>query len=161
MSVEIFTKQQFENSLPKHKRTGENLWKYAGLDKGEHCYWVTFGSEHAHIFVRSSVKANGTSAGTGEDSIRCWLCEPESKLPLAKKLVKWTTRVTGWERRLVDLLRKIAVMGFRIKPCPSCGIPLRIVKIGKGSNEGKLALSCSAKKSDGSFANHFFEVMEE
>lgn len=157
--IEFFTKEQFENALPCHKETGARLWEYIGFDDREHCYRLNFGNPYCEIFIRSSVGFSGVSRSCGKDSIRAWLCETNSKLPLAKKLQRWVTRVPGWQKRLLDLLREMAKMGKRIKLCPDCRRIMRIVEIKKGKNIGKHAVTCTAKDEKGNFSNHFFEVI--
>ena len=71
MSVEIFTRQQFEESLPVNKTTGSALWISTGFQFGEYTYKIPVNST-CSIEVRSSVHANNTSAPTGRDSIRAW-----------------------------------------------------------------------------------------
>jgi hypothetical protein len=160
MAVEIFSKITFENALPKHKDTGEKLCREAGLIQGEYCYWLNFGSPHAEILIRSSVAPDGFSRDTGKDSIRCWIVSPGETKPLAKKLNCYTTRVKGWETRLVNVLRKLVPIAWKIKPCPKCGISMRVVEIKNGSNAGKGALTCPAME-NGKFCNHHFEVLPE
>lgn len=148
--VEIFTKEQFEqNALPVNKDNGQPLWKYVGLQGGEHAYVVTLPKHNIGIEVRSSVHSDGKSAGTGEDSIRCWLVDATSGQPMGSKVSRWTTRLPGWGERTKEVIRQLWTMGQRMVPCPSCKAPdgtdtrLRCYKVKKeGPNKGKLFLRC-------------------
>jgi len=145
--VDIFTKDQFEAALPSDKATGKRLWEYVGLIQGEHTYRVKpFALPYA-IEVRSSVKGNGTSAGTGEDSIRCWITT-DTGAPFGGKIGRWTTRLPGWQERLTVALRTLAGMIKSIKACPSCGSPCPVWKAGnkaKPENKGRLFRNCPNK----------------
>lgn len=46
-------------------------------------------------------------------------------------------------------------------PCPVCGIEMREVKINRGSNAGKMGLTCPAKDQNGNYMNHHFKVIDE
>ena len=70
MTVERFTKQEFEDALPRHKGTDKPLWECAGLIDGEHVYHIPVTGTNKRISIRSSVKVDGVSADAGEDSIR-------------------------------------------------------------------------------------------
>jgi len=153
MPVEIFSKEQFEAALPSG-------FVYAGCDT-EHCYRIPV-SDFCDVLVRSSVHQSGVSAECGEDSIRCWLTESGEGLtakPLAKKLARWTTRITGWQNRLLKLIEEMKQMAAFIHPCPVCNQVMRIVEIKNGKNAGELAVSCSAKTPEGEYANHHFSVI--
>lgn len=108
--IETFTREQFEGALPVHKDTGEPLWKYAGLVQGEHVYRIAIPDTNKRIVIRSSVRRNGVSAGTGDDSIRLWVEYHYRKidkwLPLGK-LDAWTTRKPGWQDRVTGKLREL------------------------------------------------------
>lgn len=123
VTIERFTKEQFEQSLPVDKETEKRLWEYYGFDKGGHCYLVRINNgnaKRAAILVRSSVGADGVSAGTGEDSIRLYLVNAETGQPLAKKVDAWTTRVIGWRKRMTNKIRELYGKGLRMKNCPKC-----------------------------------------
>ena len=147
MSVEIFTKQQFESALPVNKNTGVALWVSAGLQLGEHTYKIPV-TPSCSIEIRSSVHANGTSAPTGKDSIRAYLLGPDGK-PAGSKVQSYVTRTAGWNARLVDMLRKLYVMGRHVVMCPKCNELVQIFKVKKdGPTKGKLFVKC---KCAGSF----------
>ena len=63
MSVERFTKEQFESALPVNKHTGQPMWKplgvIAGYGKNSYCYIIEI-DDQVGIFVRSSVKPSGS-----------------------------------------------------------------------------------------------------
>lgn len=139
--IDYFTKEQFEESLPVHKETGKILWKYQGIDKGEHIYTIEI-THDILIYVRSSVKADGFSAYTGEDSIRAYLIGFDGK-PLGSKTQKWIQRTPGWEKRLTDMLRELWNRAQKTGYCPKCKVPKHIFKIKKdGPNKGKLFCIC-------------------
>lgn len=151
--VEIFTREKFEeDALPRDKTTGERLWKHLGLRDGEHTYLVMLPKHNIGIEVRSSVHNDGKSAGTGEDSIRCWLVDVINGHPMGSKVSRWTTRLPGWGERTKEVLRQLWVMGQRMVPCPSCEAPgkdtrLRCFKVKKeGPNKGRLFLKCPMEK---------------
>lgn len=114
--VEVFSRAAFEAALPRNKQ-GAPLWVAEGCAYEE--YWYTIPvSPGVRIHVRSSVRPDGVSAQSGEDSIRCWL-ESDDGRTLAKKLNRWTTRLPGWERRMKTILRKLYFIGLMLR-CPRC-----------------------------------------
>lgn len=115
MPIDRFTKQRFEDALPKHKELGHNLWTYGGFE-GEHFYNIHVGGD-VYIRVWSSVDASGLAGDTGENSIRCYLVSHDNK-PLSNKLQTYVTRVAGWEVRLKAQLTELWKMGRNIvTPC--------------------------------------------
>ena len=141
MPVEIFTKQQFEAFLPVNKVTGALLWVETGLKKGEYTYKIPV-TDVCSIEVRSSVRSNGRSADTGEDSIRAWLVGPDST-PVGSKVQAYVNRVTGWQVRMVDMLRKLYKMGCHVTVCPRCSKVKQIFKVKKkGPTKGNLFVKC-------------------
>lgn len=110
MTVEIFTREQFEAALPVHEATGAALWDYVGLVRDEHVYHLPVANTNKRIVIRSSVKRGGKSALTGRDSIRLWVEYYYRKVgrwfPLGK-LDRWTTREPGWEIRMTRKLREL------------------------------------------------------
>lgn len=118
------------------------MWAASGLVKGEHTYTIPV-SELCSIQIRSSVHSNGRSAGTGQDSIRAWLVGTEGT-PLGSKVQAYVTRTVGWHVRMVDMLRKLYLMGLTIKTCTRCGQVTQIYKVKKeGPTKGKLFIKCS------------------
>lgn len=144
MPVEIFSKQQFEDSLPKLKGTDKPAWKCAGLVHGEWVYLIPLGDKKiAHLLVRSSVDSTGWSRATGEDSLRVYAVDKDLK-PLSGKDGRWTTRQPGWQDRLMKVIRFMAEMAVKIGTCPKCNEQnLRLLKVKKdGPNKGRWFLSC-------------------
>jgi hypothetical protein len=141
--TETFTKLQFEETLPKHNRTGANLWQTRGLEKGEFTYFLPV-SDHAGVIIRSSIRESGVSAKVGEDSIRLWLIDPKTQQPVGSKLSKYITRTRNWQERLIKQLRSLYTLGKLVRPC-GCGEgTIKIQKVKKdGENKGKLFSSCS------------------
>lgn len=148
MPVDLFSKADFEAALPCYKDTGLPCWSAAGMIQGEEAYLVAFSHpDDVRIMVRSSVDASGYSAGCGEDSIRCWLVYSDGTQwrPLGSKVSRWTTRVTGWQERLLTVLRTLASVGLRVRRCP-CGAMQGVFKVKKeGKNKGRWFLSCTER----------------
>ena len=105
MSVEIFSKNDFEQALPAHKDTGKPLWTALGLKSGEYTYSVPVNGGRVVAEIRSSVGSNGVSAEAGSDSIRCWLVDTKTDKPVGSKVSRWITRQHGWQQRLTNELR--------------------------------------------------------
>jgi hypothetical protein len=155
--VEIFSKSDFEAALPKLKGTETPAWTCVGLQSGEYVYLVTLGDEKpAKILVRSSVDSTGFSRASGEDSIRVYVVDASLK-PLSGKANRWTTRLPGWQDRMMEIIRFLALMAVKIRKCPKCaehGL-LRLNKVKKaGPNKGRWFMSCSQNSC-------FFEWMEK
>lgn len=145
--IDHFTKEEFERALPRHKETGAKLWDYVGVQDGEHTYSVDAASDGVIIHVRSSVHCDGYSAGTGEDSIRCWLTDTTGE-PVAPKVARWVTRVRGWEDRLTATLRYLYKLSSHIRMCPDCKKWKKAKRVKKpGPNKGRVFLSCECMKS--------------
>jgi len=140
MSVEIFSKEEFEAALPVD-REGNKLWFWAGLDRGEHAYIIEV-QHDVRITVRSSVGPDGVSAASGQDSIRAWLCDITDR-PLMGKTQNWITRLPGWRDRLTRMLRELWKRGKAIERCPDCRVLKPIYKVKKdGPNKGRLFTKC-------------------
>ncbi len=113
MTIDRFSKSQFEAALPRHKETDEPLWECVGLVENEYEYTVPVNGTNKRIIIRSSIDRSGFAAECGKDSIRLWV---EYKYkggwhPLGK-LDAWTTRVSGWERRVTEKLRELWQMAL-------------------------------------------------
>lgn len=143
MATESFTVEQFEKALPRHKVTNAPLWVSLGFKNGEYTYQVILPEMTPRIEVRSSIGINGVARGTGQDSIRAWIVDAEGN-PLGSKIQKYVTRVSGWDRRLLSVLRDLAHTMKQIKPCPKCSKLMGVFKVKKeGPNKGRLFSSCS------------------
>lgn len=136
MSVEIFSKEQFEAALPNTVS-----WKCLGLKDGEFAYKMQI-NDDIFIQIRSSVKANGFSADTGQDSIRAWLVDNNGK-PLGSKVLKWTQRIPGWEERMLDVLRILWKRAQWAGYCPDCKIPMGVFKSKTKKNPNRLFKKCT------------------
>ena len=135
MSIEIFSKRQFENVLPV------GYWTYSGLIDNEHCYSIQI-TEDIFIYIRSSVDGSGYSAETGQDSIRAWLVDKDG-MPLGSKVQKYITRLPGWDRRLLDTLRTLWNMARKSGYCSKCGSVKGVFKVKKnGPTKNKLFSKC-------------------
>lgn len=135
MTIEIFSRSEFEAALPK------GFWQYAGLDKGEHTYNISI-TDDILIHIRSSVDSSGFSADTGEDSIRAWLITSGGR-PLGSKVQKYITRRPGWDKKLVEMLRTLWGRAQKAGYCKSCKQPNGVFVVKKeGRNKGKLFSQC-------------------
>jgi len=143
MAIDKFSKQQFEDALPIHNKTGKQLWEYAGFIQGEHCYNVIV-AQGIKIHIRSSIDNSGYAADTGQDSIRIWLIGDNGK-PLGGKLSKWVTRVNGWDTRMTEQLRTFWELARKSGYCPKCLVPRSIYKVKKaGPNIGRQFCKCNS-----------------
>lgn len=121
------------------------LWKPLGVIADEYAYVVPVTEKGCEfgILIRSSVRADGKSAGTGKDSIRCWIVSMTDYKPWGSKVSKYITRVPGWEKRLTDTLRQLYKMALSIEKCPHCRSWMKVFKVKKeGPTHGKIFLKC-------------------
>lgn len=112
MTTERFSKKQFEEVLPEG-------YISLGLVKGEYAYKIPVKDKPIYIEIRSSVDVTGYAASTGEDSIRLVLMS--NGKPIAKKVDAWTTRVPGWEQRLLEKVNFLLEKAINMIVCPDCG----------------------------------------
>lgn len=135
-TIDIFTQKEFEAALPA------GYWEYTGFVEGEHTYGIKV-AEGICITIRSSVGRDGMSADTGEDSIRAWLIRCDGS-PLGSKVSKYTTRLPGWEKRLLEVLRALWGMAQKAGYCDKCHQPRGVFKVKKaGPTKGKLFAKCA------------------
>lgn len=142
MAVEIFTHQQFEQALIEAWQiiTGEPDTDIVrlGVVGGEYTYRVMVSNDAGiAIDVRSSVRPDGTSAGTGEDSIRLVVRYSDGAgwKVRGKGPDAYTTRVKGWESRLAHKLAGLydALTPIR-RRVPAGG---RLCECQSGANKGR------------------------
>lgn len=146
MAVETFSKADFEAALPVAKKDGSKLWVSTGLLQGEHTYSIPVNDSCA-ITIRSSVKSSGYSAECGKDSIRAWLSDSEGR-PVGSKVQSHVTRTSGWDSRMVTMLRKLYSMGQHVNYCSGCKELVKIFKVKKeGANKGRLFTKCDCPDS--------------
>lgn len=135
--IDRYSRETFENQLPKNTRTQEPLWTCDGLVSGEYVYTLNFGSRCGDVIkIRSSIRSNDLAAPSGEDSIRIWI-EMPSGSPVFGKLQKYVTRTPGWSKRLWGQLKAIRELYNEIGPerlCTGCGERLTIRKVRKNTN---------------------------
>jgi hypothetical protein len=147
--VEIFDKATFEAALPQKKDGSGPAWVYGGFNIGEHVYLIPLDlpgkARPAQILIRSSVDATGWSRATGEDSIRIYAVDKDQR-PLSGKANRWTTRLPGWQDRMMENVRLMAKMAVKLDTCPKCGRGItRLMKTKKpGPNKGRWFISCRA-----------------
>lgn len=146
-TVEVFTKQEFEEALPTECVP-------LGMVDGEYCYLLP-ATKKAGILIRSSVDRSQYSGGCGEDSIRAYPARIDCKEyahPLGKVWqyrlqgnpeVRWLTRLPGWQNRLQELLKTMKASAEEAGECTVCGEPLKILKVKKeGPNKGRWFATC-------------------
>ena len=136
MPIDRFDTQRFEAALPRSKSSGETIWQFSGMKDGERIYHV-YAGPFARVAIRSSIDNSGYAADTGEDSIRLWLevMTDAGTYQAVKKLDSWTTRVNGWEDRMVDKMRELYRYGIKVKRTVPTGNQFWFVKA--GPNEGR------------------------
>lgn len=152
--IDHFTKSEFEQALPRHKREGNALCReITPIGSSEFVYLLPIDNKTG-IEIRSSVStSSGKSAGSGEDSIRAWLVEYTDistitgektvTKPLGVKATRWTTRLPGWEERLTEVLKTLYGWRKQAGNCSKCGKPKRIAKVKKeGANKGRIFANC-------------------
>ena len=141
MTTEIFSRQQFEAALPKHRVTRKPLCDYKGFVKGEHTYSLPV-KDGIEIIIRSSIDGSGYCADTREDSIRAWLRSSKHDRPLWKGGRDWITRQPGWEDRLTKLLRKLYWRGQQVATCNQCGDLAAVYTAKTQKNKGRQFYKC-------------------
>jgi hypothetical protein len=120
MTTEMFLTSDFEKALPKHRQTGKPLWVYAGFIDGERVYDVPV-KDGLVVRIKSSIGYAGISDDCGENSIRIWVVDSTTGNALIKKEDAWTTRVKGWQTRMLDKIRKQYAKAQALRRCPKCG----------------------------------------
>ena len=136
MSVDTFTRQEFEQALPTDE-SGDSLWDSLGLVSGEYVYAIPVTGTNKRIVIRSSIKGNEKSAGSGKDSIQLWVeYQITSNLNPYKgqwfalknaKLDRWTTRVPGWQKRMTEKLHELYKLALEDS---------KMKKVTSGANDG-------------------------
>lgn len=163
MSIERFTRDTFERTLAtiwsqitqEPEDTGAQrallhasgaravlaatMYYPMGIAHGEYSYALFVRSErNIRIVVRSSVDATGIAAETGANSIRLVVqcSDGTGWYSVGKAADAYTTRVSGWERRLEAKLQQLyqrwSVAQVRLNP----GERIFIVKTA-GPNQGR------------------------
>jgi hypothetical protein len=142
--TERFSRDQFENALPRCKVFGDPLWRFVGFVDGECVYTVKIiDNPGVLIYIRSSIRADGLAADSAQDSIRCWLASDNRGTPLGSKDSRWITRVNGWQMRMTETLRKLWRLGHQLERCPKCQSQLMALKVKKlGPNKGRWFSAC-------------------
>lgn len=140
MAIEQFTTAEFEAALPV------GAWESLGLIQGEQSYFVkpSDAPPGYGVMVRSSIGSSGIADDCGEDSIRCLLCKKDGNgiKIIGNKAKRWTTRVKGWQGRMMELLRHCKGQLSRIRPCPLCAAPLVPFTSHKKESKGRGFVSC-------------------
>ena len=141
MPTERFTKAEFEAALP------DGLWLHRGVVGREFVYAIpvhgnNLQSGEMEVRIHSSVNSQTHVAdGTGENSIRTYLYAPKLMKALGKGNSRWTTRVSGWQGRMLKQLRELYGRGQKSSRC-ACG-ELQAVLVAKTkANKGRKFLKC-------------------
>lgn len=106
MTIERFTREQFETALTKMSKTGEKLWEDAGLIDDEHCYTITVmdvgHKTNKRLFIRSSVYSQGVASDTDKNGIRVWAEYKyrDTWRPLTKVQQRHVKRTVNWRENL-------------------------------------------------------------
>lgn len=133
MTIEHFTAQEFQAALPSG-------WECKGYEYGELTYHLpTIGP--VKILIRSTIRLDGASAGTGEDSIRCFLVN-DSGTPAGHNLMHYTTRVSGWQGRLAKVIATLQEFRRVSGDCPKCHIPKTIYHSNTTKNPNRYFAKC-------------------
>src|SRR3990167_166930 len=142
MAIDHFDRAKFEKTIPDNT-------VYLGLVNDEHVYEFPI-DKKVSVQIRSSIHANGHSAGTGEESIRGWMVESRSQKPIAAKVAAYTTRVAGWQNRFFynngSILKTLVLWRWRAGDCELCHHPRSIFEAGKeAKNPGRKFAKCLTK----------------
>jgi len=155
MTVDIFTKQEFEDALPIHKETGDPLWIEVepSFRPFEYQYYITI-DDKTGIMIRSSIRVGKTTSDkTGKNSIRAWLVQKTEQgyRPLGhSKSQSYVTRVSGWQKRLTDVLRTLWGLRRTAGDCNVCKEPKSIWKCKKeNENKGRMFANCKRCEGEG------------
>lgn len=152
--IEIFDLLTFEQALPVHKETHVPLCSYFGLVKGEHVYVMHLDGQ-VHIDIRSSIHADGNSAGAGKDSIRLTLMYGD--IPMGGKNHSYINRTKGWQGRLTAELRLLYKLRLKAGNCKKCGLPKFVWKSRQPQSKGKWFAKCHLQ---GCWPNEQFTWLE-
>jgi len=143
--IDQFTIDKFREVLPGRvifQGAFESGEFFETVEDNEYTYLLKI-TDDIFIKIRSSVSSLGIANETGEDSIRHWLVDKEQK-PLGNKINgRWTTRVPGWEERLISNLRRLWKLVQKAGYCTKCGNPHSLYKIKNGTNKGKIMSRCN------------------
>jgi hypothetical protein len=137
MSIDVFGVERFDAALEVFPTA-----KCIGQYKGEYVWVVPVVSDRTiGVIVRSTIREDGVSAGSGEDSIRAWIGRIPDGAPWAPKVFgRWTTRTPGWESRLRQVIEELISLSRAIRACPRCGAWLKL-----SSKGGVLQLRCDGR----------------
>lgn len=137
MPIQRFTKQDFEEHALPHRFVDSDAmpWCEVGLEAGQFIYVVWAGA-HALIEVQSTVLADGLS-DPNHATIRASLVDVKRK-SLGTKVSRWVHRTARWGDRTLQVLRKLAFLGIRVRPCPRCASDRNL----RRSKDGRYNLIC-------------------
>ncbi len=132
-----FTREEFEAALPTHNGTSKPLWTSLGIIAREYTYTIPVTGTNKRVIVRSSVTVGDKAAPSGKNSIRLWVeYYYKNQWFALAKADSWTTRITGWEGRMVRKIRELWQLALddsrsaRQAPTPDDVIPPTIFSVG-------------------------------
>lgn len=144
--IDRFSKEEFEQALPKEGN--RQFWEYIGTCGHEYIYAIPVGSkklrpDDLQIRIHSSVNvATNIADDTGQNSIRCYLYSPKYDRPIGNSECDWVTRVSGWEGRMLKLLRLLYKRALQSKRCPKCSGFMVWFKAKTKKNKGRIFYKC-------------------
>ena len=134
MTVEIFDVDTFLSVLPAGSYQSD-------IEYGEYIFLVPIDGTSA-VKIRSSITQSGESADSGENSIRLYLWNTFVNKFLGK-IDTYTTRVKGWEKRLLVKIEYMKALRDKAGDCPECMQPKLIFLVSKeGANKGRPFCKC-------------------
>jgi hypothetical protein len=151
MATETFSCEQFETQLKSTmiNLTGSSDFEHRGLVASEYRYhlFVTGNTRWGRIIIEvaSSIDSSGMAEPSGKNSIRLWLSDGNG-MPLGSKISRWVTRVSGWEKRMDDQIKRLFAMGKSLKWCNKCNSLDHVFIVKKdGPNKGRLFKHCKCE----------------
>lgn len=135
--IDSFTPTDFEQAL--QSSTAMPFTKM-GYVQGELTYTIPLDSKVV-IEIRSTIIKSGMARRSEQETIRLWLREINSTLPLGK-LDKNTQSTAGWQSHLCDKIKQLQGLRALAGDCPVCGNPAAVWIVQNGTNEGKTYAKC-------------------
>lgn len=151
MAIEEFSQAEFAAVL---KAIDAGPVEPMGVIEGEYAFNVKPRNGNGLILmVRSTVRADGMSAGVAQDSIRVWpmvALDDATLERLGGKSIRWIDRRRLWQDRLAASITALSIQARWCRPCPHCDkqlVPFTVQKA--GPNKGKGFVKCCNPACDG------------
>jgi hypothetical protein len=134
--VEIFDRDQFQAAMPPKATC-------LGLMMGEYVWAIPMPNPKIRLIVRSSIHAEGHSAGTGEDSIRLWMegFDGTKWYSMGQKPDAYSTRIKGWQQRIKIKIQTVAKIAAKVPGNFMVPDGDKIYFVKQGKNQGRPFLS--------------------